>query len=218
MAQETAPVAIETTVVASPSPAANILPAGTAIDLEFVDPVDSKANKVGDIIAMKVADDVMAGSAVIIPAGTPVSAEVIHAAKASGGGYYSGTDFVIVRREDGRVFLTPRCKPLMKGELSISARYIQLVDKQIVLKNFKFGTSGANRNSQNNPLFIDLPTDDTYMPNQTLCTRNGDKHVNIGTRAFAKLKDDFDYTAILTPKQVSAPEIIPAQNAEVKNQ
>jgi hypothetical protein len=187
LGQEAAPAPSVTTVVVEPAPAANILPAGTAIDLVFVDPVDSKANKVGDIIAMKVADDVMAGSAVIIPAGTPVSAEVIHAAKA---------------RAMGKA-----------GELIISARFIQIGDRQIPMKGFKFGTSGTGKSKLTESAVAGF-----FLTPLPLFIAGGEKHADPGTRAFAKLKEDFDYTAIIASKQVSAPEITPAQNTEGKNQ
>jgi hypothetical protein len=171
----------------SPVSAPNILPAGTPIDLVFVDPVDSKANKVGDIIAMKVADDVMAGPAVIIPAGTPVSAEVIHAAKARAGG-----------------------KP---GELIVSARFIQMGDRQIPMKGFKFGTSGTGKSK-----LAEASVAGYFFTPLPFFISGGEKHSDPGTRAFAKLKNDFDYTAIIASKRVSAPEITPAQNTEGKNQ
>jgi hypothetical protein len=171
---------------ASPVPAPNILPAGTAIDLVFIDPVDSKANKVGDIIAMKVADDILAGTHVLIAAGTPVSAEIIHAARARAGG-----------------------KP---GELIVSARYIQMADRQVALKGFKFGTSGTGKSKLTESAVAAF----VVAAPIALFIAGGEKHADPGTRAFAKLKDDYDYTAMIVPKQVSAPEIIPAQNEEGK--
>ncbi len=187
LGQEAVSSSSENPVVTQSTPAANILPAGTIVDLVFVDSVDSKANKVGDIIAMKVADDVLAGTTVIIPAGTPVSAEVIHAAKA---------------RAMGKA-----------GELIVIARFIQMGDRQIPMKGFKFGSSGTGKSKLTESAVAGF-----FLTPLPLFIAGGEKHADSGTRAFAKLKDDFDYTAIVAQKQVSAPEIIPAQNTEGKNQ
>jgi hypothetical protein len=165
-------------------PAANTLSAGSFIDLVFIDPVDSKANKTGDMIAMKVADDVMAGADVIIPAGTPVVAEIIHAARARAGG-----------------------KP---GELIVSARYIQMGSVQIPMKGFKFGTSGTGKSKVTESAVAAF----VIAAPIALFIAGGEKHAEPGTRAFAKLKDDFDYTALLPVKKTSAPETSSANNNE----
>jgi hypothetical protein len=43
-----------------------MLPAGTFVEREFVDSVDSKANKIGDKLAMKVAEPVMLNDKIVI--------------------------------------------------------------------------------------------------------------------------------------------------------
>jgi hypothetical protein len=168
------------TAVETPTTAAFTLPAGTPIDLVFVEAVDSKANKVGDIIHMKVADDIQSEGVVIVPAGTPVSAEVIHAARARAGG-----------------------KP---GELIISARFIQLADRQIALKGFKFGTSGTGKSAVTESYVAAA----VVAPVLALFIAGGEKHAGIGTRAFAKLKDDL-YSNINVS---TTPDVGPAPTRE----
>ena len=171
----------------APSAAAgNILPAGTIVDLVFVETVDSKANKIGDIIDMKVADDLRVGTTVVVPAGSPVSAEVIHAARARAGG-----------------------KP---GELILSARFIQLGERQIALKGFKFGASGTGKSKVTESAVVAA----VIAAPIALFIAGGEKHADPGVRAFAKLKDDFEYSAIIASNTVSAPEITPAPKAEGK--
>lgn len=177
----------ETTVIpetSQPIPVSNILASGTIIDLLFVDTVDSKANKTGEFIAMKVADDVLSGTAVIIPAGSPVSAEIIHAARARAGG-----------------------KP---GELILSARYIQLGDKQIPLKGFKFGGSGTGKSKVTESALVAA----VVAAPIALFIAGGEKHVDAGGRGFAKLKEDFDFTSMIAAPKTSAPLTVSTQPTE----
>jgi hypothetical protein len=167
-----------------PIPAANILTSGTIIDLVFVETVDSKANKTGEIIAMKVADDVLSGTAVIIPAGSPVSAEIIHAARARAGG-----------------------KP---GELIVSARYIQLGDRQIPLKGFKFGASGTGKSKVTESAVVAA----VVAAPIALFIAGGEKHVDAGGRGFAKLKEDFDFTSMIAAPKTTAPLKVSTQPTE----
>lgn len=108
------PVAL---VQAPEAPVAVVLPANSVIELEVVDALSSKTSKPGDFFRLKLVAPVMAGEVVLLPAGTPVIGEVIHAAKASFGG-----------------------KP---GELLVSARYIDAPQGRIKLRS-SFGEVGAN--------------------------------------------------------------------------
>lgn len=54
---------------------------GSAVQLETVTPLSSKANKVGDRVELKVSEDVKAGGQVVIARGSPAYGEVTKVAK-----------------------------------------------------------------------------------------------------------------------------------------
>lgn len=112
---------------ASPTPApaeattpgiAVMLPANTVVELEMVDSISSKTSKSGDFFRLKTALPVQRDGIEIIPAGTPVVGQVVHAQAASGGG--------------------------KAGELIVAARYIELPQGQIKLRS-GFGATGQDK-------------------------------------------------------------------------
>jgi hypothetical protein len=64
--------------VPGPSNAASraLLPARTPVQLDTIDPVDSRSAKQGQRFALRVSDDVRVGTAIVIPKGTPAVGEV----------------------------------------------------------------------------------------------------------------------------------------------
>jgi hypothetical protein len=156
----------------------NALPAGTFVELEFVDAVDSKVNKVGDKIAMKVAEPVMLNDKIAIPAGLPVAVEVVHAAKARVAG-----------------------KP---GELILIARYIDMDGRQIPLKGFKFGNSGTGKSLVDESTAVAF----IVASPLALLIVGGEKHAAAGVRAHAKLKEIFQLEAIGGDVPETVPEPI----------
>lgn len=109
------PVAIEQ----SPVNAGDlVLPANSVVELEMVDTVSSVTSKRGDFFKLRVAVDVKSGGAIVIPAGTPVVGQVVHAASAGAGG--------------------------KAGELILAARYIELPQGQLKLRG-SFGLAGQGR-------------------------------------------------------------------------
>jgi hypothetical protein len=63
-------------LVSTQAVAGVLLPAGTPIQLETVDPLDSRTVKQGQRFALRVAEDVLVGSATVIPRGTAAVGEV----------------------------------------------------------------------------------------------------------------------------------------------
>ena len=94
------------------------VPAGTAIDLEIMDTLNSSRHKRGDRFALRVAEPLVADGTEIIPAGAAVAGEVVHAAAARGGG-----------------------KP---GELLIAARHVDAGGRTWPLRGLKLGVSGQD--------------------------------------------------------------------------
>ena len=111
-AQDTAPQPVV-------APACCQVPAGTQIDIEIRDALDSARSQRGDKFAIALHTPVYIGQQLVIPAGTPGVGEVVHADRARGGG-----------------------KP---GELILAARFLELDGRRIPLRGMKLGTTGADK-------------------------------------------------------------------------
>lgn len=96
--------------------ASSAVPEGTPLDFEILDRVHSKLNKAGDTFRIRLSQPIMAGNAVVVPAGAEGAGEVIHAARARAAG--------------------------KAGELILTARYIEHDGRRIPLRAFRFGKSG----------------------------------------------------------------------------
>lgn len=111
--------------MATPSsvPASRWVKALTKVDLEFADAASSKTSKSGDIVRMRTSVDVLDdGGTILIPKGSPATAEIIQASPG---------------RMMGKA-----------GELTLAARFIELGGRKIPLKRFAFGrSSGKDNNS-----------------------------------------------------------------------
>lgn len=99
---------------AAPAPAPRRLPAGLEVHLVLAEEVASNTHARGDFFWMAVARDLVSDDQVVIPAGTPVVGQVVHAAKAGASG--------------------------KAGELILAARYIDWEGRQIPLRAFRTGS------------------------------------------------------------------------------
>lgn len=95
------------------------VPAMTAVEIETVDPVDSKSAKIGDTFAIRLIEPVRIDGKLILPVGTSGVGEVTHVAKAGWGG--------------------------KAGELIVTTRFVQCGNLHIPLGHFHFGASGETR-------------------------------------------------------------------------
>jgi hypothetical protein len=111
-----APIATEAVTSAAPA-TTGLIRANTVIVLEPIDPVSSKLQLRGDTFRLRLAEPILDGDRVLMPAGTIAYGEVIHAQKASGGG--------------------------RAGELSVAARYLDTPRGQIKLRS-SFGSAGED--------------------------------------------------------------------------
>jgi hypothetical protein len=93
------------------------VPANTLLELEAVDSVSSATNHPGDLFALRLSEPLRWGPTELLPAGTPVQGQVVHAARSRGGG--------------------------KAGELLLAARYAQTAQGRIRLRS-NFGASGKD--------------------------------------------------------------------------
>ena len=97
-------------------------PAGTPIEIEIRDTLDSKTSQRGDKFAFVLHAPISIDGQVVIPAGTPGVGEIVHAERARGGG-----------------------KP---GELILAARYLDFEGRQVKLRGMKLGTVGDDKSGK----------------------------------------------------------------------
>lgn len=122
---EAAPTSAATDAQASaPAPpvASNFtLPAGSVVDLELAQVVNSKTNIRGDKVAIRLAQPIEADGRVLVPAGATGMGEVIDAKPAGMLG--------------------------KSGELLLAARYLDYNGRKIPLRAFKLGGAGKDNSS-----------------------------------------------------------------------
>jgi hypothetical protein len=111
-----AAVPVEGAADAVDAPGCCLLEAGHPVDLEILDALNSWEFKRGDGVRLRVARPVLVNGHELIPAGTPVRGEVVHAAAARGGG--------------------------APGELLLAARTLELEGRDIRLRGLKLGGTG----------------------------------------------------------------------------
>jgi hypothetical protein len=85
-----------------------VLPANSAVPMRFIEEVSSASHVRGQKFQLEVTDDITAGDQIVIPAGSIVTGEVIHAQKAGALG--------------------------KAGELILAARYVDVAGRQIRLR------------------------------------------------------------------------------------
>lgn len=124
-AQDTAtlpPPPVEAPIIAAaPAPLpCCVIAAGTLVDIEITEALNSKTSQIGAMFGIKTAAPIKVGDVVIVPAGATGQGQVIHAAKARAAG-----------------------KP---GELIIAARYVEQGGVRIPLRTFRYGPSVGKNN------------------------------------------------------------------------
>lgn len=109
-------------IVATLAPAATAVPAGTYVDFEILDPLNSKLSKPGDRFRIRTTVPVAFNGAVVLPDGALGEGEVIHAARARAAG--------------------------KADELILAARFVEYQGQKIALRNFRFAQSGESRTNE----------------------------------------------------------------------
>jgi len=106
------------TDIAAPATACCTVPAGTVVELEVGELMNSSRAKRGDKFALRLHSPITVGDHVLVPAGATGVGEVVHAAAARGGG--------------------------APGELLLAGRYLEYGGQQWPLRGLKVSVSGKN--------------------------------------------------------------------------
>jgi hypothetical protein len=103
----------------STAPATLRLPAGSQIEVELVDALSSRVNKLGDKFTIRLAQPISSQGADVVAAGATGQGEVIDAARAGMGG--------------------------KQGKLIISARFMDLNGRRVRVRGMTFMAAGKSR-------------------------------------------------------------------------
>lgn len=116
----------------APEPVMKTVAAGTPIELELIDGASSKTSQVGDVVAARVAKDVVVDGLVVLPAGTRVEGTVVEAVplKKIGGQAKLGLEF-------------KRAQPAAGEATAIDAAYAVEGEKQSGKDAAKIGGGAA---------------------------------------------------------------------------
>jgi hypothetical protein len=93
--------------------------AGSTVLIEITDALVSDENRAGETFGLRLAEPIVVDGVELVPAGTPGRGEIVHAAKARGGG--------------------------QPGELLLAARYLEFKGHRIALRGMKLGAAGTDR-------------------------------------------------------------------------
>jgi hypothetical protein len=112
---------------AGPAESATIAPApvsiaaGTPVEIEFMAPLSSKTAKIDDMFQIRLTAPILIDGKVVVPVGTLGAGQIVHAAKAGGGG--------------------------KAGELIVTVRWVEHLGTRITLRRLRMGglDRGADR-------------------------------------------------------------------------
>jgi hypothetical protein len=139
------------------APGTRVLPAKSPVLLEFVSGISSKTAQKGGPVEFLLAEDVLIDGQRLIPKGTSVIGEIIHAQKSGFGG--------------------------RGGELIIAARHIQLAEQRIALRSLKpLAGPYAGKNHSDAALAVSMIP---YAGLVSLFITGGEIVIPAGTRALA---------------------------------
>lgn len=97
------------------------IPANMQVEIEIAEAVSSRTGQRGDRFAIRLAEDLLVDGITVLPAGTPGVGEIVHAARARGGG--------------------------KAGELILAARYLEHQGMRVPLRSLRFGRSGQDNDN-----------------------------------------------------------------------
>lgn len=141
------------------------IPAGTQVELQLLDDVGSRGKR-GDRFRIRLSAPLTEGDAVVVPAGAEGIGEITYAARAGMAG-----------------------KP---GELLLAARYLVVDGRQVRLRAFHLGGSGADRTG--GALALAFATGPF-----ALFLHGGEIEIPAGATGVAKLAEDLVVTAPAAP-------------------
>ncbi len=156
-------------------------PAGTAVQVELVDPISTKTAKTGDSFALKLAAPLIVDGRILLRAGTPGEGAVIEAAKPGLGG--KAAKLVLAARYVGRGKVRV---PLDGLQLAASGRGRVMTAQAVGLTGIAFAPLGI----------------------VAFAIRGGDVVFPAGTTAQAKLSSDMELASLGRAPKGSAPAVV----------
>ena len=138
------------------------IPAGTVVQVEFVEAISSNGSRQGDMFAIRLFEPIVIGDQVVVPAGAMGAGEIIDAEGARGGG--------------------------QEGTLVASGRYLEINGEQVRIRAMQVLRAGANRTGSALGMSF-IPVYGFVGP---WVRRGGNIEVPIGTRTTAILAVDVD--------------------------
>jgi len=152
--------------IAPATPQTIRIPAGTVVQVEFVEAISSDGSHQGDHFAIRLAEPIIIGDRVAVRAGATGAGEVIDAERAGGGG--------------------------REGTLVASGRYLEINGEQVRIRGMQVLRAGGNRtNSAIGMSFIPV-----YGFVGPWLRRGGNIEVPAGTRTTATLAVDINVPAL----------------------
>lgn len=137
-----------------------ILPAMTPVRLTIMTGINSKTSKMGEFFDIRLAEPIMQGGRIIVPAGTMGKGEIVHAAKARAAG--------------------------KAGELIIAARYLDFGNIRIPLRTLKYGEAATGKSNADEAAAVGI----VVAAPLVLFVTGGQVDVPEGMPATAKLAAD----------------------------
>lgn len=172
MAQDTAqPAAIVETRTAPPAmgsttvPSTTVqIPAGTLIVLEFTEGLSSRANTLGQLFGLRLAEPIVVNGEIAVPAGILGGGEVIDAHRSGMGG--------------------------RQGVLNVSGRYIEVGGQRVRIRGMQVLAAGEDntREAVNTAIIVGGAVGATIG----ILIQGGEVEIPVGTRANARIATAFD--------------------------
>jgi hypothetical protein len=175
------PVAPAAPATTAPTTTAGVpVPANTVVELEMVDSVSSRTSKPGDVFRLRLTAPLAIEGTELLPAGTPATGEVVHAAKSGFGG-----------------------KP---GELLLAARFIEAPQGRIKLRA---GLGAAGQDNTKASIGVAIIAGAGIAGAVVgMAVRGKDLELDAGTRVSARIAADATFVPALpvsSPPQGVAP-------------
>jgi hypothetical protein len=167
-----APVTQAEAAVAAPT-GPKLLPKLSPVAIEILDPLGSKTSRSLGTFRIALAEPLTLDGAEVVPAGIPGMGEIVHAKKAGGMG--------------------------AAGELVIAARYLDLDGRKLRLRSTVLDAEGKSRINGVNTLAVASAASPIPIAVVGFFIKGGDIEVPAGTRAVAKLAEDFALDALTAP-------------------
>lgn len=137
-----------------------IVPAMTPIEIEILEPLNSKTSQIGQLFGIRLVAPIMVDGKIVVPAGTTGKGEVVHAAKARAAG--------------------------KAGELIVNARYLDFQGTRLPLRTLKYRQAATGKSNADEAAAVGLAVATPLI----LFITGGQVDIPAGMPATAKLAVD----------------------------